>query len=404
MFIKFVAGILIIILFGFTGALSAQEPNWDWGGYIKDLGTWSDGVMTGFPVELGQWQNTVQLRLNMFLYPMDHIRATAQLRNIATYQKNIGQWIGFQELMTTNSYYFDLKWENTDEDLYLATEIDRLSLEWVYRDIQLAAGRQRIAWGTCLVWNPTDLFNPFNILDFDYEERPGTDAVSLQYYTGPVSQLDLAITPGRSRKEVIYAGRYQMNQWDYDFNLIAGWQRQSLRLGTSWAGAIYDGGFRGEILFTDPDMTFITFNQKPTGIQDLWITKTISRPYWTISLSYDYTFENSLYLHFEYLHNGLGATADAGYRQFEIIQTGELSPAKHSLFQEIAYQLTPLIRTGLFIIFNPNDHSWIAAPSIQYAAATNLELLFLAFPSGGEPGSEFGGYPDQYYARLKYSF
>jgi hypothetical protein len=56
------------------------------------------------------------------------------------------------------------------------------------------------------------------------------------------------------------------------------------------------------------------------------------------------------------------------------------------------------------VIYNPHDKSWIAAPSIQYSVATNWELYILAFPSGGDPGTEYGGYPDQYFARVQLSF
>ena len=35
-----------------------------------------------------------------------------------------------------------------------------------------------------LVWNPNDLFNAFSFVDFDYEERPGSDALRIQKYTG----------------------------------------------------------------------------------------------------------------------------------------------------------------------------------------------------------------------------
>ncbi|NOQ97119.1 MAG: hypothetical protein GQ561_03065, partial [Calditrichae bacterium] len=217
-------------------------------------------------------------------------------------------------------------------------------------------------------------------------------------------QLNLSVTPGRTRYEVIYAGRYVANRWNYDFALIAGWQRNSLRLATNWAGQLFDGGFRGEILYTDPNMEYRTLNTEATSIADLYIDREVKDPFWTIALSYDYTFSNSFYIHTEYLCNGLGTTGKAGSRRFDIIFTGELTPARQSIFQEFAYQLTPLLRGDFFIIFNPNDKSWIAAPSLQYSVATNWELYLLVFPSGGEAGTEYGGFPNQYFARVKYAF
>jgi hypothetical protein len=310
----------------------------------------------------------------------------------------------FNNLRSEN-YYFDLKaeWDEKD-DLYAFTEIDRLNFDWIYNDLEVILGRQRIAWGTCLVWNPTDLFNPFDILDFDYEERPGTDALHVQYYTGSLSQFSFAVTPGRTQFDVIYAGRYVTNYNNYDLGIIAGWQRNSLRLAANWAGEIWDGGFRGEVLYTDPDIKYSSLNLNPTDLTDILIDKHIQSPYWTVALSYDYTFTSSFYIHTEYIYNELGVTKDAGYRRYDVLYTGELTPARHSIFQEFAYQISALMRGSFFIIYNPTDYSWLAAPSVQYSLANNWELFLMAFPSGGEQGTEYGGFPTQYFVRVKFSF
>jgi hypothetical protein len=291
-----------------------------------------------------------------------------------------------------------------EKDLFGFSEIDRLYIDWIYKDWEVIFGRQRIAWGTCLVWNPTDLFNPFDILDFDYEERPGADALQVQYYTGPLSQFNIAVSPGRTRYEAIYAGRYTTNSWNYDFNFIAGWQLNSLRLATSWAGEFYDGGFRGEILYTNPNIRYTTLNIEFDPLLFSYKTVEITNSYLTFALSYDYTFENSFYIHTEYIYNGLGTTDKAGSRRLDIISTGELTPARQSIFQQFGYQISPLLHGDFFVIYNPNDKSWIAAPSLQYSVATNWSLYLLAFPSGGEPGTEYGGVPDQYFVRVQFSF
>ena len=405
--------ILIVFVFVLINQLSAQLSPWEFGGYAKNMFTYADGDYSLFndklaglqDFEIGRMQNTTQLRLNLFWYPIDGLSATAQSRTLLTYQENIKLSNMFLNNLRTDSYYFDLKveWDEKD-DWYAFTEIDRLNFDWVYNDLEVILGRQRIAWGTCLVWNPTDLFNPFDILDFDYEERPGTDAAHIQYYTGSLSQFNIAVTPGRTRFDVIYAGRYVTNYKNYDLGLIAGWQRNSLRLAGNWAGEILDGGFRGEVLYTDPDIQFNSLNLNPKDLTDLFIEKHIQTPYWTIALSYDYTFTSSFYIHTEYIYNELGVTENAGYRRYDVLYTGELTPARHSIFQEFAYQISALMRGSFFIIFNPTDYSWLAAPSIQYSLANNWELFLMAFPSGGDTGTEYGGFPTQYFTRVKFSF
>lgn len=403
---KFLIGYILIILLLSYSVVSGQLSEWDFGGYVKNLTTYTDGEIEWFPFEVGEWQNTTQLRTNLFYFPDDNLTTAVQARTLLILQENSDLLREFQTaLNTTGSYYFDLKYEwLKDDNAYGFTEIDRLYLDWLYKDWEVIFGRQRIAWGTCLVWNPTDLFNPFDILDFDYEERPGTDALQVQYYTGPLSQFNMAFTPGRTRYEVVYAGRYVTNKWNYDFNFIAGWQRNSLRLATSWAGEIYDGGFRGEILYTDPNIEYTRINIELDPLSISYEDVTVEDPYWTFALSYDYTFKNSFYIHTEYIYNGLGTTENAASRRLDIIYTGELTPARQSIFQQFGYQVTPLLRADFFVIFNPNDKSWLAAPSLQYSVATNWSLYLLAFPSGGDPGTEFGGFPDQYFARVEFSF
>lgn len=398
--------ILITSLLYLSNAVAyGQLSEWDFGGYAKNLATYTDGDFEDWPVELGRWQNATQLRLNLFYYPGADLTFSAQSRTLLIYQQNYQSLRQFQDLISTDSYYVDLRWNwLQDNNGYGFTEIDRLYLNWSKNDWNVTAGRQRIVWGTCLVWNPTDLFNPFDILDFDYDERPGTDALQVNYFTGPISQLDLAITPADTSFNQIYAGRFMTNRWNYDFAFIAGRQRNSLRLGANWAGQLFDGGFRGEVLYSNPDIRFTSFNPAAGSPDSVFVEKSIQDPYLTFALSYDYTFRSSLYLHTEYIYNGLGTTGDAGFRRFDIIYTGELTPARHSIFQEIAYQFNPLLRGSFFIIFNPNDKSWIAAPSLQYSLATNWELFLLAFPSGGAPGTEYGGFPTQYFARIQILF
>jgi hypothetical protein len=399
---------VILLVFSTVSCTSVfgQLSTLNFGGYAKNLTTYTDGQIEWFPINIGQWQNATQLRLNLFMYSEHNITTSIQTRSLLVHQENYQLLKRFQgEFNTEGSYYFDLRYNWLEENNIMgSSEIDRLYLDWMVNDWEVVFGRQRITWGTCLVWNPTDLFNPFDILDFDYEERPGADALQVQYYTGPLSQFNIAISPGRTRYDVVYAARYVTNEWNYDFNFIAGWQLNSLRLATSWAGEIYDGGFRGEILYTDPNIEYTTIDINLNSQTIAYRSEKNNDSYWTFVLSYDYTFENSFYIHTEYIYNGLGSTENAGSRRLDIIHTGELIPARQSIFQEFAYQFTPLLRGDFFIIYNPNDKSWLAAPSLYYSVATNWDIYVLAFPSGGNPGTEYGGFPDQYFTRVEFSF
>lgn len=99
--------------------------------------------------------------------------------------------------------------------------IDRLWLDFTHKNFQATLGRQRINWSQTFVWNPNDLFNTYSYFDFDYEEKPGSDAVRLQYFTSASSKAELLVKAGKDKK-VTAAALYRFNKWKYDFQGLAG--------------------------------------------------------------------------------------------------------------------------------------------------------------------------------------
>jgi hypothetical protein len=95
--------------------------------------------------------------------------------------------------------FFNMSWMIINRDDWLLHYIpDRLYLDWSTSDWSVRLGRQRINWGINTITNPNDLFNIYSFYDFDYPERPGTDAIRVQRYTGAFSRWELAIRPGRN--------------------------------------------------------------------------------------------------------------------------------------------------------------------------------------------------------------
>ena len=72
------------------------------------------------------------------------------------------------------------------------TNFDRANVKWTLDKFELTVGRQRINWGQNLIWNPNDIFNAYNFFDFNYVERPGSDAVLMELFTGDFSSVQLA--------------------------------------------------------------------------------------------------------------------------------------------------------------------------------------------------------------------
>lgn len=389
---------LLLIIFPLTQT-PAQLSSFDYSGYAKYL--FSSSKIPRIEDRLND--HLVHLRLNTKWYATQNITAALELRFRAFYGESIEQIPYYKELIRTPHDFVNLDaffWESDKSLGYF--EVDRLWFDYYKNNLQITIGRQRVAWGTCWVWNPTDLFNPLNILDFDYEERPASDAIRVQYYTGPVTKLDVAYKPAKDPNNQIIAGLWSLNKWDYDFNLIAGMRFKRWLAGFSWVGDILEAGFRGELLVSQapymPDRNLI-YEQ----ISQSSLSSTES-PIVTFAFSGDYTFPNTFYIHTEVLYNNIGKTANTLLFQPEANKLGLLTAARWSIYQELAYDITPLLRGTLFGIFNPNDKSFVIIPSINYSLITNLDLYLICMFFEGEPLTEYGEYGISFYTRIKYSF
>ncbi len=276
------------------------------------------------------------------------------------------------------------------DNFVLQSLLDRAWVDFCTENMQLTAGRQRIAWGTCLVWNPSDIFNPGSPLDFDDLERPGTDALRLQLYTGPVSTFEGTVAPGRRAGETVAALKLGLHRWNTDWRLIAGRRANGALAGFSWAGQLLEGGLRGELLLSIPRRG--SFDGDDAACLNG-------------ALSADYTFAGGLYLHAEALYNQSGAPGKAGGAWLEnALERKLLSAARWNLFAEAVQRLNPLLNGSLGGIFNPGDRSWHLGPSLAWSALENLDITLYSMLFGGRAGSEFGDAGGLHLLRLQWSW
>ncbi len=372
----------------------AQAELFSLHGYLKNLAGWMEDPAIAYGTAPGNFQDIVHNRLNFRMYPSSALVLACDVRTQFIYQENLNPNRTYSAQIRQAEDMVNLSRVLIDgRDAVLVTQVDRLNLDWTSGPLQITAGRQRIAWGTALVWNPTDIFNPYSILDFDYEERPGVDGIRAQYFTGPTSKVELAVAPGETSLERRVAGLLRFNFREYDFNFMGGFLQGGYFAGFSWAGQIADGGFRGEVRWTG--------NQETAGSTFL-PADTLS--YLTASLSADYTFSSSIYLHAEVLFNGDGVSENAGLHWPAATARLQLSPSRWSLYGEVSGELSPLVRGSLYSLINPLDGSFIVVPSLSWSVVTDWDLLAIGlFPSGGTL-SEFGILPATALVRVKWSF
>ena len=380
---------LFSILLIFPSFLLAQSEQYQLGGYAKYLFSSADQPVIGRIND-----NILHSRINGKLFLSEGITAAAELRNRIFWGGSVQKIPGFLSTITSDHDFgnTDVVWWNTASSV-AHSELDRFYIDAAYEHFQLTVGRQRVAWGTALVWNPTDLFNPLSILDFDYEERPGIDAVRLQYFSSEVSKIEIAVKPGRTHSRSAIAGKILMNQWGYDFHLLGGMHGGDPFFGASWAGDIADAGFRGEVVtkkISDESKIFFP------PIRKDWSS--------TFVLSADYTFRNNSYLHTEILFNQVGVTDNAAAFRPASLSMGLLSPARWSVFQEFSFDAHPLVRVSGFYIFNPNDNSAAFVPSATWSVVENVDVSFFGLIFSGKTTTEYGGYGQSLFIRGKLSF
>lgn len=335
------------------------------------------------------WQK-LSSRVDFRWYPSDEISAHIGWRNMLHYGTLVSITPGYADLLNQDEGYFDLTFDVDKASSYaLISNFDRFNFKYSSGNFGMQIGRQRINWGVNLVWTPNDIFNIFSIYEFDYIERPGCDAVRLEYFTGFASSMEFAWKIDKDEK-VTWAGMYRFNELEYDFQVIGGMMKDDVVLGGAWSGYISDAGFNGEFSYFHPKNNF----EDEQGIL-------------VFSAGGNYMFENGIYVHGAMLFNSNGTTEKAGMGSMfaaQDISAKNLTRAKYSIYGESYYMLTPLIKLQCAGILNPSDNSYYISPSVDISVSNDVQLLLIGQLFYGNDGTEFGDYGKLVFGQLKWNF
>jgi len=295
----------------------------------------------------------------------------------------LGSWLKTATFTAFKNYRpptkYDLISPLLDSDnLYLRQKLYRCNLNYSLPDGDIKIGRQKIPWGVARVWNPTDPFNPIDFANIEREERTGVDAVSLDLPLSELAGLNLVYVEGMNSDSV--GARLRANQGGADYSCSAAKLGDNYWLGFDLAGQVCGAGVRSEIAFT-----------KARTEAD----------YLRLVLSYDYNFTNSMYFLAEFYYNGQGKNDTADY-QWNRLFSGEISNlARYYGFVGVTYDISPLLKGGLYFIYNIDDASRYANPFMEYSMAENVLFAIGSHIMGGKTGSEFGDFSNIYYTQIK---
>jgi hypothetical protein len=334
------------------------------------------------------YENLLHNRLNFKGYINDKITLAVELRNRLFTGDMVRSYYGYSDMIGTDEGWIDMSWNIVDENsFFLNTTIDRLWFDLNLNKFQARIGRQRINWGQTFVWNPNDIFNAYSFFDFDYIERPGSDAVRLQYYPSFSSAIEVAAKID-SEDDVTAAGLYRFSKWGYDIQFLAGYSNGSdIVAGTGWSGSIGSVSFRGEGSWFRPLENFS--NTTGTTI---------------ITAGIDKVFENNSIAQVQlmYCNNPLKLNNFSSFYSGNL-SAKDLAFSEFSAFGQFTWAATPLINIGLSAMWFPDLKGYFAGPSFDYSLAENIDFSiiwqhFNAEMGGSKTRINIG------FLRVKYSF
>lgn len=359
------------------------KKKWELNGYIKNL----EFISFDKDFKNSISNNLLHNRLNVKWKPTDKITASLELRNRLFWGEEVKLTPNFVSLLRNENELADLQkaWIK-NKSLVLHTNIERLNIEYRKEKWNARLGRQRINWGVTTTWNPNDIFNSYNFLDFDYEERPGADAAKFQYLFSDFSTIEMAYSNTGIKKGNIAAIKYHLNKWNYDMQLITGWYKEHFTLGAGWAGSIKDGGFKGEV-------QYFMGNKDSSG-------------HLNITLEGDYMFKEGWYINLGMLYNdrGMYKPVDDWNTINLKISPENLMPTKWNVIATTAKEITPLLSANLSVLYAPGTNMVILLPSFRYNIATNLDVNLVWQSFFAELEKEFKAVNHRSFLRLKWSF
>jgi len=365
--------LLLISLLAATASVVAQVPviviqeedtgkqGTDWlsaGGYAS----WLHMAMFEKPAE--DWTNSSMLhnRLNFKAYAGSSTIFALEIRNRFVTGDMVRLDPTYITGLSADPGWADLSWNISKGSSYgLNMMIDRAYIDFTAGRLQMRAGRQRINWSQALIWNPNDIFNTYSFFDFDYAERPGSDALRLTWSTGPASAVEAAVKiDGSNRITAAALGRFSL--LNTDLQILAGvTDDEFFTAGTGFSGAIGSVSVRGEATLFTPFGE--SAGEKSNFIATLGIDKAFSDKVTTLAqVMYS---SNPVELSgFTELYGG-GLTAR------------QLAFSKFSAAGQVGYSPLPLLSISLSAIWFPDLDGFYAGPSLDISLAENVDLTIL---------------------------
>jgi len=337
-----------------------------------------------------EWLNSSMLhnRLNFKAYAGSRITMALEVRNRFVLGDMVQLDPTYAPALASDPGWVDMSWNILSEQSFvLNTFIDRAWINYTTGKLQLTAGRQRINWSQTLVWNPNDIFNTYSFFDFDYVERPGSDAIRAVYSTGASSAAEMVVKLD-SADRVTIAALYRFSLLNTDLQFFAGETDGELfAAGAGWSGALGSYSIRGETsLFTPLENSSA---EQTTFIATVGVDKVFSDK---ITALVQMMYSNNPFVLDTFTELYKGA-----------ITASQLAFSEFSAIGQLTWTPVPLLNISLSAIWYPDLKGYFAVGSVDWSMAENVDfsLIMQHFDNviSGEVSKINLGF-----VRIKYSF
>ncbi len=374
--------LMLLLTIGVQIVAQGQSPKFTYKGYVKELG----GLSFNDNLSTARFDNIIHNRIETTWRLNNQFRFQLDARNRIFTGYTVSNVPNFGNFLSNDPGFVDLS-ENWVDNSFLIfnSHIDRLHASYISGAWEAHIGRQRINWGKTMVWNPNDLFNAYAYLDFDYEERPGTDAINIQYNWSFASSVEVGYKVANNANESVFAAMYRGNLGTYDVQFLAGRYQERFTLGTGWSGYIKNAGFKGELSY------FFAGDGQDASL--------------SASLGSDYMFASGVFGSVEVLYNG------GHQRNLNTAAAIAQPPSASNLFvSDTGYFLNavtsahPLVNFGVGVMGSFTQELIVLIPQTSISLAENVDLLVLMQTLHGSAFAQTIDTPNVVYSRLKWSF
>lgn len=264
--------------------------------------------------------------------------------------------------------------------------LDRAQLAWQRGNLRARIGRQALSLGSGIVFNPTDLFNPFAPTAVDRDFKNGVDALVVSYVGDQGAEIEFigvartsATSANIAANQGSYGVRYRATTQRLEYELLAAQHFDDQVIMASLSGPLGGAVWRANWVGTWHDDEFTQ-----TGI-----------------VNADFAFgvgEQTGYLFGEYYFNGFGDSnaaedpSELTAAATERLARGELFVLERNYFA-LGGSLTLSARTTLTTtaIFNIDDGAPLIQTALAFAPGDNQTIEIGIIEATGGRGDEFGG-------------